>query len=181
MPDKKTLARAKSAKRAGKSPSTQAGEFVREEFEHIREGKHGARSAKQAIAIGLSKARRAGVPLKPPAKGRVSEKSLKSAKAASEKGKKHEPISKTRSVASKKALQKEPKKAASHLAISRQVRAAAKKGSPAEKPQAAKKAVVTKGPKKVSEAVEKAVVTKASVKRSEAARKAALVRFKKEV
>jgi hypothetical protein len=67
MPEKKTLQRAERDRRQGKAPSTQAGEFVREEMEHIREGKHGARSAKQAIAIGLSKARRAGVPLKPPA------------------------------------------------------------------------------------------------------------------
>ena len=72
MPEKKTIERARKAKRAGKSASTQAGEFVREEIEHIREGKHGARSAKQAIAIGLSKARRAGVDLPPPKKGATS-------------------------------------------------------------------------------------------------------------
>jgi hypothetical protein len=69
MPDKETLERAKKDKREGKSPSTQAGEFVREEIEHVREGKHGARSTKQAIAIGLSKARRAGVDLPPPKAG----------------------------------------------------------------------------------------------------------------
>lgn len=74
MPDKDTLRRAKRDKRQGKSPTTQAGEFVREEIHHIREGKHGARSARQAIAIGLSKARRAGVDLPPPEKGEVSEK-----------------------------------------------------------------------------------------------------------
>ncbi len=68
MPEKKTLDRAKKAKKQGKSPGTQAGEFVREEIDHIREGKHGARSSKQAIAIGLSKARRAGVKLAPPEK-----------------------------------------------------------------------------------------------------------------
>jgi hypothetical protein len=72
MPEKRTLERARQDKREGKAPSTQAGEFVREEIEHVREGKHGARSAKQAIAIGLSKARRAGVQLPPPKKGRVS-------------------------------------------------------------------------------------------------------------
>jgi hypothetical protein len=71
MPDKETLARARKDKREGKSPSTQAGEFVHEEIEHIREGKHGARSTEQAIAIGLSKARRAGVKLPPPTKGTV--------------------------------------------------------------------------------------------------------------
>jgi len=68
MPEKQTLERAKKDKREGKAPSTQAGEFVREEIEHVREGKHGARSAKQAIAIGLSKARRAGIDLPPPEK-----------------------------------------------------------------------------------------------------------------
>jgi hypothetical protein len=73
MPEKETIERAQKDAREGKSPSTQAGEFVREEFDHIREGKHGARSAKQAIAIGLSKARRAGVPLKPPKPGAASE------------------------------------------------------------------------------------------------------------
>src|SRR6188474_734541 len=69
MPERKTLEAARRDKRAGKAPSTQAGEFVREEIHHVREGKHGARSAKQAIAIGLSKARRAGVKLPPPGRG----------------------------------------------------------------------------------------------------------------
>src|SRR5438552_12640759 len=87
MPDPQTLARAKADKRAGKSPSTQAGEFVREEMHHIREGKHGARSTKQAIAIGLSKARRAGVGLAPPAKGTASERTRRSAKRALQAGK----------------------------------------------------------------------------------------------
>jgi len=79
MPEKKTLERARRDERQGKAASTQAGEFVREEMRHIREGKHGARSAGQAIAIGLSKARRAGVKLAPPGKGRVSEKPRRSA------------------------------------------------------------------------------------------------------
>lgn len=126
------------------SPSTQAGKFVKEEFEHIREGKHGARSAKQAIAIGLSKARRAGVAVKTPAKGKVSEKTRKSAIAASKKGKMGTPISKTRSVAREKALKKEPKAAASHLAISRQVRASAKTRTPEERSASAKKAALTR-------------------------------------
>ncbi len=82
MPDKATLERARKDKREGKAPTTQAGEFVREEIEHIREGKHGARSAKQAIAIGLSKARRAGVDLPPPEKGKTSEKTRQSAARA---------------------------------------------------------------------------------------------------
>src|SRR6476646_8365242 len=86
MPEKATIERAKKDKREGKSASTQAGEFIREEMHHIREGKHGARSAKQAIAIGLSEARRAGVDLPPPRRGKVSEKSRQSAERAYEVG-----------------------------------------------------------------------------------------------
>ena len=86
MPEKQTLDRAMKDKRKGKSPSTQAGEFVREEIHHVREGKHGARSAKQVIAIGLSKARRAGVALPPPKKGKVSEKTRHSAQLAYKAG-----------------------------------------------------------------------------------------------
>src|SRR5437763_10826770 len=97
MPLKKTIERAIKDKRQGKSPSTQAGEFVRQEIENIRKGKHGARSAKQAIAIGLSEARRAGVKLKPPPKGKVSEKSRRGAQQAYAKGQAHEPVSPTRS------------------------------------------------------------------------------------
>src|SRR5258708_31000832 len=82
MPRKSTIKQARKAKRAGKSPSTQASEFVREEIEDIRKGKHGARSAKQAIAIGLSKARRAGVDLPPPKKGKTSERTRKNAERA---------------------------------------------------------------------------------------------------
>src|SRR5687768_18311736 len=74
MPEKETLERAKKDKREGKAASTQAGEFVREEIEHVREGKHGARSTKQAIAIGLSKARRAGVELPPPKRASAATK-----------------------------------------------------------------------------------------------------------
>jgi hypothetical protein len=87
MPDKKTLARARKDKREGKSPSPQAGEFVHEEIEHIRKGKHGARSTEQAIAIGLSKARRAGVKLPPPKKGAVSEEVREQAERDLERGK----------------------------------------------------------------------------------------------
>src|SRR5258707_2609614 len=82
MPDEETMEHAQEDLREGKSPSTAAGEFVREEMDHIREGKHGARSTKQAIAIGLSKARRAGIPLKPPAAGKASAKTRKSAASA---------------------------------------------------------------------------------------------------
>src|SRR5438477_6019214 len=136
MPEKKTIKRAQRAKRQGKSPTTQAGEFVREEIHKIRKGEHGARSAKQAIAIGLSEARRAGVKLKPPAKGKTSEKTRESAKSAYEKGQKHEPVSKTRSRARLKALKKEGTAAASHAALSRQSRSAAKKRTASERSNA---------------------------------------------
>ena len=86
MPAKTTIERAKKDLREGKSPSTAAGEFVHEEIEHVRRGKHGARSPKQAIAIGLSKARRAGVPLPPPAKGKAKEKTRRSAESVYRKG-----------------------------------------------------------------------------------------------
>ena len=144
MPEKKTLERAARDKREGKSASTQAGEFVKEEIENIREGEHGAKSAKQAIAIGLSKARRAGVDLKPPAKGKTSEKTRRSAQQAYSKGQKHEPISKKRSAASEKALQKEPAAAASHAALSRQAHTAAKKRTASERTASAKKAAATR-------------------------------------
>src|SRR3954470_8583439 len=86
MPERKTIEQARKYKREGKAPSTQAGEFVKETIEHIRKGKHGARSAKQAIAIGLSKARRAGVKLPPPTKGKTSERTRQSAKLAYQEG-----------------------------------------------------------------------------------------------
>lgn len=156
MAEKKTLKRSKEDRLRGKSASTQAGEFVREEIEHIRTGKHGARSAKQAIAIGLSKARRAGVALKTPAKGRVSEKTRRSAESSYEKGQKHQPVSKTRSKAREKALKREPSSAASHKALSRQTHAAAKKRTAADRSRAAKQAAKTKGPKARSEAAKKA-------------------------
>jgi len=164
MPEKKTIKAAQRDKREGKSPSTQAGEFVREEIEHIREGKHGARSAKQAIAIGLSKARRAGVKLKPPEKGTVSEKTRKSAKQAYAKGQKHEPVSKTRSRARVRALKKESSAAASHTALSRQAHSAAKKRTASERSAAAKKAARTKGPRKRLQAAKKAARTRARKK-----------------
>ena len=109
MPEKETLQRAKEDKREGKAASTQAGEFVREEIEHVREGKHGARSTKQAIAIGLSKARRAGVKLAPPKKGTVSEETRRQAERDARKGKsgaKRKPSAK-RSRATRQALKRE--------------------------------------------------------------------------
>lgn len=144
MPEAETLKRAKKDKREGKSSSTQAGEFVREEIHHIREGKHGAASTKQAIAIGLSKARRAGVALKAPAKGTVSEKTRKSAASATAKAKTKAPVSKTRSAAASKALKKKPTKAASPKALSTHAKAAAKKRPAASRSAAAKKAASTR-------------------------------------
>src|SRR5207302_637701 len=129
MPEKKTLERARKDKREGKAPTTQAGEFVRETMEHIREGKHGARSTKQAIAIGLSKARRAGVKLPPPKKGRTSERTRKSAERAYEKGQSGEPVKTNprRSQAITKALQREGKSAAAPKALARQAKQQARK------------------------------------------------------
>jgi hypothetical protein len=127
MPERQTIERARKAKREGKAPTTQAGEFVREEIDHIREGKHGARSTKQAIAIGLSKARRAGVPLKPPAKGQTSERTRKSAEHAYEEGQEHpgRKPSPTRSRAMSKKLKREGHSAASHAALSRHAKSVA--------------------------------------------------------
>jgi hypothetical protein len=129
MPERKTIARAKQAKREGKSPTTQAGEFVHEEIEHVREGKHGARSAKQAIAIGLSKARRAGVELPPPKKGTTSEATRKRAVKEVRQGKsaKRRKPSAKRARTSLRRLKRESTRAASHTALSRQARSAAKR------------------------------------------------------
>src|ERR1044071_9707740 len=143
MPEEEVIERAREDEREGKSPSTQAGEFVREEMEHIREGKHGAASAKQAIAIGLSKARRAGVKLPPPKKGAASARTRKQAKRDLKKGGKSKP-SATRSRGAKRALKKQPREAASHRALSRQAHAAAKKRSAKDRSRAAKKAARTR-------------------------------------
>ena len=145
MPEKETLERAKEDKREEKAPSTQAGEFVREEIEHVREGKHGARSTKQAIAIGLSKARRAGVKLKPPKKGKASKKTRKQAARDLRKGKKPgKKKSAKRSRATSSALKREGRSAASKRALSRQTHSAAKKRSAASRSRAAKKAAATR-------------------------------------
>jgi hypothetical protein len=166
MPDKKTIEAAKRDKREGKSPGTQAGEFVRKEIDNIREGKHGARNTKQAIAIGLSEARRAGVKLNQPKKGTVSEKTRKNAQRETEKGQRHdEPVSPTRSQASVKALQKEGTEAASPRALSRQASSAAKKRSASERSASARQAVETKGPRERSEAAKKAARTRAGRKK----------------
>ncbi len=163
-------------KREGKSPSTQAGEFVRDEMEKIRKGEHGARSTKQAIAIGLSEARRAGVDLKPPAKGKTSERTRRNAERAYRKGQRHEPVSKERSRARVQVLKRESREAASPRALSRQAHEAARQRSPADRSAAARKAVQTKGPRERSEAAKKAARTKGLRGRSEAAKKAARTR-----
>jgi hypothetical protein len=129
MPEKKTLERARADLRAGKSPTTAAGEFVREEIEHIREGKHGARSTEQAIAIGLSKARRAGVPLKPPKSGRTKTSTRRSAQRDYEVGQgKRKPArpSRKRSKAVTRKLKREGRSAASHQALSRHAKRVAR-------------------------------------------------------
>jgi hypothetical protein len=179
MPKKETIERAQHAKREGKSPSTQAGEFVREEMHHIREGKHGARSTKQAIAIGLSKARRAGVDLPPPGKGKVSERSRRSAERAYERGQGAPPRrtpSAKRSRAISEALKREERGAASGEALAKQARSAAARRTTAERSAAAKKAAQTKGPAKRSAAAKKAARTKGPAGRSAAAHKAARTR-----
>jgi len=142
MPEKETLERARRDKKEGKAPSTQAGEFVREEMDHIREGKHGARSTKQAIAIGLSKARRAGVDLPPSASSseQTKEQAERDIRKARSGGKK----SAKRARATRKALQREGHSAASKDALSRQARSAAKKRSAASRSRSAKKAAATR-------------------------------------
>lgn len=160
MPEKKTIRRAQRDKRQGKSASTQAGEFVHDEIKKIRKGEHGARSAKQAIAIGLSEARRAGVDLKPPKKGTTSERTRKNAERQYEKGQKHEPISRKRSRARVKALKREPTSTVSHDALSKQARTAAKKRTASSRSAAAKKAARTKGAHVRSVAAKKAARTR---------------------
>jgi hypothetical protein len=140
MPEKDTIERARKDAREGKAPSTQAGEFVREEFEHIREGKHGARSTEQAIAIGLSKARRAGVKLAPPRKGQASAETRKHATRDSRKGQmSHAKPSATRSRAVRQALKREPRAVASHTALSKHAKKAAGARSKSARSQQAKR------------------------------------------
>lgn len=145
MPEKETLRRARQDKRAGKAPSTQAGEFVREEIHHVREGKHGARSTKQAIAIGLSKARRAGVKLRrPPASASATTK--QSAKSASRAATGAKRPSARRSRAIRRVLKREGRSAASPKALSRQATTSARRRSPGDRRAAARRAARTKGP-----------------------------------
>jgi hypothetical protein len=145
MPEKETLERARRDRREGKAPSTQAGEFVREEIHHVREGKHGARSTKQAIAIGLSKARRAGVTLPSPPAG-SSSRTRKSAASASRAGQHpSQKPSPRRSRATRAALKHEPGNTASRAALSQQARSAARRRTSSARSAAARKAVRTKG------------------------------------
>src|SRR5437879_7649703 len=142
MPEKEVIERARRDAAEGKAPSTQAGEFVREEFEHVREGKHGARSPQQAIAIGLSKARRAGVNLPPPKKGRTSRKTRQQAARDLSSGRRRntKKTSEKRSRAVFEALRRESKSSASHSAISKQAKRSARKRGPASRHKAAEKA-----------------------------------------
>jgi hypothetical protein len=145
MPEKQTIARARRDRRAGKSASTQAGEFVREEVHHVREGKHGARSPKQAIAIGLSKARRAGVKLPPPEKGQSSEETRRNAQHAMRRSRSRMRPSTRRSRAVRTALRREGRSAASKRSLSRQASMAARRRGAGSLKAAARKAARTKG------------------------------------
>jgi hypothetical protein len=162
MPDQETLEHAHEDAREGKSPSTQAGEFVREEMHHIRQGKHGARSTKQAVAIGLSKARRAGVKLGPPRRGTASAKTVKQASRDLRKGPGHSrrrPAGK-RSRAISEALRREGHRAASRQSLSKQARSTARQRGSSARHRSAMQAVQTKGRKARSQAAGKAARTR---------------------
>lgn len=170
MPEQKTIKRAQTDKRAGKSSSTQAGEFVKEQVDKVRAGKHGVRSAKQAIAIGLSEARRAGVAVKSPKKGAASEATRKKAEKDNAAGQHKNTAKKSassestarRSRAATNALKRESTAGASPTAMSKQTRSAAAKRPAASRSAAAKKAAATKGAAGRSAAAKKAAHTRAS-------------------
>jgi hypothetical protein len=167
MPEKATLERAHRDKAAGKAPTTQAGEFVREEIHHVREGKHGARSAKQAIAIGLSKARRAGVKLPPPpasATARTKQSAKSASRAARHRTRRPAP---QRSRATRKALRREGHRAATSNALARQARAAARRRSHTARSAAARHAARTKGPQARRAAAKRAAKTRQRRRRAE--------------
>jgi hypothetical protein len=163
MPEKQTIERARRDKREGKSPSTQAGEFVREEMRHIRQGKHGARSPQQAVAVGLSKARRAGVDLPPPKKGRTKRSTRKSAEYAYAAGQGKRKTRRQPRVARAVSgvMKRERRSSASHRALSQQSRRAAKRRSAASRSAAARKASRTKGSAARKAAARKAARTRA--------------------
>jgi hypothetical protein len=162
MPEKETLERAEQDAREGKSPSTQAGEFVREEMHHIREGKHGAKSTKQAIAIGLSKARRAGVKLRTPRKGSASARTRSQASRELRRGRVRRKPSRRRSRATSAALKRQDTSAASRRSLASHARSTARKRGPAARSRSAMKAVRTKGSRRRSQAARKAARTRAA-------------------
>jgi len=168
MPEKAMLERARRDKRAGKAPTTQAGEFVREEIHHVREGKHGARSTKQAIAIGLSKARRAGVKLpKPPAGSKAgTQRSAEYASRAAAHGRARPSPKRSRAV--RRALKHEGHGSASRKALSRQAKSAARRRSAASRSAAARRAARTKGPQVRKAAARRAARTRQRRRRSTA-------------
>jgi hypothetical protein len=159
MPEQRPLDRARRARREDKRPTTQAGEFIREEMHPIRGGKHGARSPKQAVAIGLSKARRAGVKLGPPPAG-TKAKTRKSAAYASRAARRHRKPSQTRSRAISGALRREGRRSASSEALARQARQAARQRGAAAREASARKAVATKGRAGRQAAARKAAATR---------------------
>jgi hypothetical protein len=163
MPEKRTIEKARKAKRAGKAATTQAGEFVRETVRKVRRGKHGARSTRQAIAIGLSEARRAGVNLPPPARGKAKARTRKSAAYAysAGQGKRTTRRRPGASRAVSQALKKEPRSAASRTALSRQASRAASRRTARDRSAAARKAARTKGFAGRSAAAKKAARTRA--------------------
>ena len=161
MPEKRTVKRARKAKRQGKSSSTQAGEFVREEIHHVREGKHGARSAEQAIAIGLSKARRSGVKVPAPEKGEASAETRRKAKQDLRAGGRKRTPSRKRSKASERRLKGEGHSAGTKRALSRHAKKAARKRTAADRSASARKAARTKGAAGRSRAAQKAARTRA--------------------
>lgn len=179
MPEQKTIKRAQADKRAGKASSTQAGEFIKEQVDKVRAGKHGVRSAKQAVAIGLSEARRAGVAVKSPKKGATSEATRKKADQDNAAGQHKTTVRKSatksgtastaktestakRSRAATSALKREGKAGASHTALSKQTKSAAAKRPAASRSAAAKKAATTKGASGRSAAAKKAAQTRAA-------------------
>jgi hypothetical protein len=167
MPERRTIQKARKDKRAGKSTTTQAGEFVHEEIRKVRRGQHGARSPQQAVAIGLSKARRAGVPLRPPRKGKAKASTRRSAEYAYEAG---QGKRKTRrrprvSRAVSQVLKREPRSTTSRAALAKQARRAASRRSASARSAAASKAVKTKGARGRSAAAKKAARTRARRRR----------------
>jgi hypothetical protein len=163
MPEKRTIEKARKAKRAGKSATTQAGEFVRAEMRKIRRGQHGARSPEQAIAIGLSEARRAGVDLPPPKRGKAKARTRRSAAYAYAAGQGKRTARRRPRAASAvtKALKREPTSTASRAALSRHAKRAAARRTAAQRSEAARKAARTKGSAGRSAAARKAARTRA--------------------